>query len=149
MAHVIVVGALIRGDRVLLGHRRTGRRDFPDCWALPGGHVEPGEQPADALVRELDEEIGVDAVVSGPPSLHLERQPDLGEGMIQDVWIIHSWDGEPRNLAEDEHDELRWVTAEELPHLELAHPEYTTFLLHLLTSGEQLDVRPAITRFGG
>jgi mutator protein MutT len=133
MPHVIVVGALMRGNRVLLGHRRAGRRDFGNCWAMPGGHVEAGEDPTDALARELEEEIGVRAAPSGPPALHLERRPDLNEGMIQDVWIITTWAGEPTNLAEDEHDELRWVGADELPDLDLAHPEYLAFLLELLT----------------
>jgi len=54
--------------------------------------------------------------------------------MVQDVWVITSWSGEPANLAVDEHDELRWVAAEELPHLDLAHPEYLQFLVGLLNS---------------
>jgi 8-oxo-dGTP diphosphatase len=133
MVHEIVVGALLRGSRALLVHRRSDRRDSPDRWSLPGGHVEPGEPPVDALVRELREELGVEAVVSGAPSLHLERRPDTEDGMVQDVWVVTDWAGGATNLAEEEHDELRWVTAEELPHLDLAHPEHLPFLLGLLT----------------
>ena len=132
MVHEIVVGALLRGSRVLLVHRRADRRDFPDRWSLPGGHVEPGEPPVDALVRELREELGVEAVVSGAPSLHLERRPDTDDGMVQDVWVVTAWDGAASNRAEDEHDELRWVAAEELGHLDLAHPEHLPFLRELL-----------------
>lgn len=128
MAHRIVAGALLRGHRVLLAHRSAGRTDFPDCWSLPGGHVEAGEAPAAALVRELREELGIEAAVRGAPSFRVERAPGSADGMVQDVWFISTWDGEPMNLAEDEHDELRWVSAAELPDLDLAHPEYTTFL---------------------
>lgn len=128
MAHVIVAGALLRQHRVLLGHRSPGRRDFPDRWSLPGGHVEPGEDPVAALVRELEEELGIRAAVSGAPSFHLERAPERSDGMIQDVWTVTEWRGDPRNLAEDEHDELRWCSAAELAHLDLAHPEYAAFL---------------------
>jgi len=133
VVHEIVVGALVRDSRVLLGHRRADRRDFPGRWSLPGGHVEPGERPVDALVRELREELGVEATVSGAPSLRLERRPDTDDGMIQDVWVVTAWAGSPTNLAEDEHDELRWVPADELPHLDLAHPEHLPFLRDLLT----------------
>jgi 8-oxo-dGTP diphosphatase len=132
MVHEIVVGALLRGSRVLLVHRSPDRRDFPARWSLPGGHVEPGEPPVDALVRELREELGVEAVVSGAPSLHLERRPDADDGMVQDAWVVTDWDGAATNKAEEEHDELRWVTAEELPHLDLAHPEHLPFLRDLL-----------------
>lgn len=137
MAHVIAAGALLRGNRVLLGHRSAARRDFPGRWSLPGGHVEPGEAPADALVREMQEELGVEATVPAAPSMRLERRPERDDGMVQDVWVVTAWGGDVTNRAEDEHDELRWVTAEELPHLDLAHPEHLPFLLGLLARQPQ------------
>lgn len=132
MVHVIVSGALLDGDRVLLGHRSTTRRDYPNCWSLPGGHVEAGEEPTAALIRELREELGVDADVHGSPSLRIERDPANESGMIQDVWAIRTWRGRPRNLAMDEHDALRWVSAAELSRLDLAHPEHAQFLREFL-----------------
>jgi 8-oxo-dGTP pyrophosphatase MutT (NUDIX family) len=47
---------------------------------------------------------------------------------------VTEWRGAPTNLAEDEHDELRWVSADEIPDLHLAHPAYLTFLPGLLTA---------------
>ncbi|GAA4739955.1 (deoxy)nucleoside triphosphate pyrophosphohydrolase [Amnibacterium soli] len=135
MAHRIVTGALVRGDRVLLGHRTPARQHSPDRWALPGGHVEAGEQPSAALVRELREELGVDALVAGPPVLRLERRPGSDDGMVMDVWPVTYWRGEPTNLAPEEHDRLRWVTADELASLPLAHPEQRAFLRDLLARG--------------
>ena len=55
----IAVAALVRDGRVLLGHRHPARRWYPDCWDLVGGHVEPGEAPHQAIVRECREELGV------------------------------------------------------------------------------------------
>jgi 8-oxo-dGTP pyrophosphatase MutT (NUDIX family) len=61
----IVTGLLRDGDRVLLCHRSPGRRWYPDVWDLPGGHVEPGELPGDALARELREEVGIEIALFG------------------------------------------------------------------------------------
>ena len=55
----VVAGLLVRDGRVLLCHRFAGRQWFPDVWDLPGGHVECGEPPINALARELEEELGI------------------------------------------------------------------------------------------
>ena len=63
----IVVAAFITQDgRVLLAKRAGGKAIAPGKWHLPGGHVEFGEQPDNALARELMEELGV-VVRVGPP----------------------------------------------------------------------------------
>ena len=41
--HHVVAGVLVAGNRVVLGHRSTARRWYPDVWDVIGGHVEPGE----------------------------------------------------------------------------------------------------------
>ena len=61
MAEAIVAGVIVMDSRILLCHRSPGRRWYPDVWDLPGGHVEVGESSADALKRELLEELGVAA----------------------------------------------------------------------------------------
>ena len=72
--HRVVVGALVRQDRVLLVHRRPKRRAGPDVWDLPGGNVEAGESELGALARELSEELGVQMVTRS--ASHLEwRSP--------------------------------------------------------------------------
>jgi 8-oxo-dGTP diphosphatase len=56
----LCVGAVIVDDegRVFVHRRGPNRTLFPGCWDLPGGHVEPGEAPLEALRREIEEETG-------------------------------------------------------------------------------------------
>jgi 8-oxo-dGTP diphosphatase len=74
MAEAIVAGAMIKDGRVLLCHRSPHRRWYPDVWDLPGGHVELGETPTEALKRELLEELSVSVAhavaASTRPALH-------------------------------------------------------------------------------
>jgi 8-oxo-dGTP pyrophosphatase MutT (NUDIX family) len=69
--HHVVAVILRRGDQLLLCHRSPGRRWFPDVWDFPGGHVELGERPEDALRREVAEELEAELQgVDGSPVLH-------------------------------------------------------------------------------
>jgi len=125
--HVVVTAALRRGGRVLLAHRSPGRDFYPDVWDLPGGHVEPGEDPREALARELGEELGIDASISGEPAGRL-----LGEDLVMDVWVVDDWRGEVSNRAPDEHDDLAWCAAADLDGLALAHPDLDALLRRAL-----------------
>ncbi|WP_193106695.1 NUDIX domain-containing protein [Brachybacterium sp. FME24] len=128
MPHHVVAGALVGPQGVPLAHRHPDRRYYPDCWDFPGGHIELGESAADALARELREEIGVDATIAGPPDLRVVENETADDGVVLQLWFVTEWDGEPTNLATDEHDELRWVSASDVSALRLAHPSYRRFL---------------------
>ena len=72
--HQIVAAMLLRADAILLCHRSRDRAWYPDVWDLPGGHIEAEESPGDALVREIQEELGV--TLSGPLGEHsFSRRP--------------------------------------------------------------------------
>ena len=58
-----VTAALIWKDRKLLICQRTRHQTMPLKWEFPGGKIEPGEQPRDALRRELEEELGIQAEI--------------------------------------------------------------------------------------
>lgn len=120
--HPIVTGLLRRGGRGLLVHRAPTRRWYPNCWDLPGGHVEDGEAPDAALRRELAEELGVAATVAGPRFAHIR-----GETFRMDVWLVDQWEGEPTNMEPAEHDAMAWMNHQEMTALTLAHTHLTTW----------------------
>lgn len=138
--HHVVAGALVRDDRVLLGHRSPSRRWYPDVWDLPGGHVEAGESEREALVRELQEELGIHVAGSEAALVKRMHVPagDKGGGLRLGVWRLRRWRGEPANLCPDEHDELRWFAADDIASLDLAHPAYPP-LLHTLLAEDCHD----------
>jgi 8-oxo-dGTP pyrophosphatase MutT (NUDIX family) len=126
----VVVGALVRGDQVLLVHRHPDRLAYPDVWDLPGGHVEPGESELDALTRELHEELGVlIATGSASPLCRLTAGSGAGELHLS-AWLVADWTQTPTNAAPEEHDEIRWFGTAELP--PLAHDLLGSALAHAL-----------------
>ncbi|MCX5171277.1 (deoxy)nucleoside triphosphate pyrophosphohydrolase [Streptomyces antibioticus] len=107
---IVVVGAALLDGGRLLAARRSAPPDLAGRWELPGGKVEPGERPEAALVRELREELGVDAEP-------VERIP--GEWPLRDPYVLHVWTARlrPGSAAPaplEDHDALRWLTPAEI-----------------------------------
>ncbi len=92
----------------LLAARRIEPPALAGGWELPGGKVEPGESPADALHREIREELGVSirtgVEVPGPD----DGSWPLGEHYRMRVWLAVVIDGDPQPI-EGSHDALRWL----------------------------------------
>jgi mutator protein MutT len=120
----MVAGLLRRDGEALLCHRHPDRVSFPDVWDLPGGHIEEGEPVADALVRELAEEIGI--IVEPPRGAPWKTF--RADGLQLHVFLVDRWEGEPRNLAVDEHDDLRWISVDGLGALRFADDAYLGML---------------------
>jgi len=104
----VVGAALVRNGR-LLACRRTGPAHLAGLWELPGGKVEPGESDEQALLRELQEELGITVVV-GP---RVGPELDLGGTAVMRVHLcaLPPDAGEP---VAHEHDALRWLGPDEL-----------------------------------
>lgn len=126
----IAIAALVSNDRLLLAHRHPARRWYPNCWDLVGGHVEPGESPADAVRRECREEIAVEITAWVPVDVHLDA-PDL----LAHAFLVTQWTGQPMNAAPEEHDQLGWFSSGEISTLLLAHPSYVEWLPNLILNG--------------
>ncbi|SDN74766.1 8-oxo-dGTP diphosphatase [Streptomyces sp. cf386] len=105
MTERIVVGAALLDGGRLLAARRSAPEELAGRWELPGGKVEPGEAPEAALVRELREELGVDAEV-------IERVPGqwpLKSPYVLQVWTARLLPGTPDPKPLEDHDALRWL----------------------------------------
>jgi 8-oxo-dGTP diphosphatase len=88
---------------LLIARRQKGKH-LEDFWELPGGKMEAGESPWQALRRELGEEIGIDAL-DGEPFLQVyHRYPE--RNVLLDTWNIQSYRGEVRAR---EKQSLAWV----------------------------------------
>jgi 8-oxo-dGTP diphosphatase len=112
-ALVRVVAAVIRrGDRFLVCQRPPHKR-HGGLWEFPGGKCEPGETDADAIRRELQEELGMELVGTGPPIF--ETRDPGSRFLIVFVPAIAS--GRPQPY---EHSDLRWGTVSEIADLPLA-----------------------------
>ena len=84
----VVVGALVRDGRVLLGHRRADKRAYPDVWELPGGVMEAGESELDALARELREELGVEIATESAAHLCRVAAGPADERAVLSAWLV-------------------------------------------------------------
>ncbi len=103
---IVVAGALICGATLLVAQRERPP-ELAGLWELPGGKVAQGETDADALVRELDEELGVEVTVGA----RLGADVELGEAMTLRAYLVTQTGG---SVQPRDHRALRWVTADEL-----------------------------------
>jgi 8-oxo-dGTP diphosphatase len=112
---LVVGAALVRHGRVL-----AARRAYPararGRWELPGGKVEPGEEPAHALAREVEEELGCRIRITG----RLSGEQPVSDRMVLRVLLAELTDGEP---VPHEHDALRWLGPEELEDVDWLEPD--------------------------
>ena len=103
---------------MLLG-KRTSTVRFAGMWDAFGGHLVPCEDPASALVRELEEELGIRAVQPQFLGIYEDVDPTSRDLFRHYLFLVMLWEGEPR-IANEEHSEIRWFTPDEAMALDVA-----------------------------
>ena len=106
-----VVAALILKDGKVLICQRTRHQSMPLKWEFPGGKIEEGEQPRDALRRELEEELGIDAKI-GEEVARIRHEYPGGGAVELRFYVVHQYRGEIENRI---FRDVRWSTRSELP----------------------------------
>src|SRR5947199_8172777 len=116
--HVTATGLIAREGRVLLG-KRTSTIRFAGMWDAFGGHLVPCEEPSTALVRELEEELGITALRPRFLGIYEDLDPTSKALFRHYLFLVTQWNGEPK-IANEEHSEIRWFDPEEAERLNLA-----------------------------
>jgi 8-oxo-dGTP diphosphatase len=108
---LVAAVALIDADgRVLLAQRPEGKH-LAGLWEFPGGKVHPGETPEAALIRELDEELGIDVVASclAPFTFASHAYPEFH--LLMPLYVCRKWSG---IVTAREGQQLKWVRPTQL-----------------------------------
>ncbi|GAC1435052.1 MAG: 8-oxo-dGTP diphosphatase MutT [Terriglobales bacterium] len=106
-----VVAALIIKEDQILVCQRTRHQVMPLKWEFPGGKIEEGEQPRNALHRELDEELGIDAVIGDEVARIQHRYPG-GSSVELRFFAVREYTGGIENRI---FREVGWVDRTQLP----------------------------------
>ena len=138
MVHNLVAAILVHGDRILLGQRSPARAFYPNVWDVFGGHIEPGEQPEQTLIRELQEELDItptqwlelETIHDSIPARDAMPPHDL----VVYFYCVTKWKGEPVNRQPEEHTVIQWFSYDEAVQLELAHHSYPRLFMQCLKS---------------
>lgn len=109
-----VAAGILRRDYRILACRRRLDGAFGGKWELPGGKLQDGEAPAEALVRELREELGIEAH-PGPEVDRITHAYDGHPSVRLHFFEVDRFLGEPRNRA---FEEIRWTALNELTSLD-------------------------------
>ena len=105
----VAAALIVRGGEVLIGQRRPDQ-PMALLWEFPGGKIEAGESPEQALVRELDEELGIRATI-GPRVTRVRHNYRHGGAVDLQFFAVHEFAGEIESRI---YQQVRWVRLEDL-----------------------------------
>jgi 8-oxo-dGTP diphosphatase len=109
----VSVGLIVRDSEVLIGQRRPDQ-PMALLWEFPGGKIEPGETPEQALARELDEELGIHATI-GEPVTRIRHNYRHGGAVDLRFFAVREFAGE---IVGRIYQQVRWVKLHDLPSYE-------------------------------
>lgn len=116
---LVVVAAVIEREGWILACRRGPGKIAAGLWEFPGGKVEPGEQPEQALVREIREELDIDIAIEG----HLTTDDTVAPDRTVRLICYRASLVGPGPVASTDHDRMVWLEPSSLTTLEWAAPD--------------------------
>src|SRR5215468_3011165 len=116
-----VVAALIWQHGRVLICQRTRYQSMPLKWEFPGGKIEEGEQPRDALRRELDEELGIAATV-GDELARIQHEYPNGALVELRFFVVREFRGELENRI---FKQIQWAETKDLPKFDFLEADLT------------------------
>ena len=137
MKQEVAAALIVESQMILLGKRAPTRTSYPNVWDVFGGHIEPGEEPHQTLVRELQEELGItptkwtflETIVASIP----EERGVQPYQLYLHLYLVTAWVGTPINQQLHEHASIEWFSLEQAMQLDLAHPTYPQIFTKYLT----------------
>jgi len=128
----VVAALIVRRDKLLIC-QRTKYQPMALKWEFPGGKIEPGEQEAAALRRELEEELGISATI-GEKVASVEHHYKKGGAVQLHFYRVRDYQGEMENRI---FEQIRWVHRTELPRFDFLDADRD--IVRQLSAGELFD----------
>lgn len=112
----IATALIVSGGKILMEKRRPDKPAYPGKWMFPGGRIEEGEKPFDALKREMKEELGIGVSAALQCCTVSDIEPLSGRAVRITAFIVKQWDG---NITKStEADKLGWFLKDEIKGLD-------------------------------
>jgi 8-oxo-dGTP diphosphatase len=108
---VVTACALLDADGRVLIAQRSSEKQMAGLWEFPGGKIEAGERPEEALIRELREELGIEVQEACLAPFTFASHVYHDFALLMPLYICRRWEGIP---VPREHRELKWVRTQEL-----------------------------------
>src|SRR5215467_9861122 len=127
----VVAALIVKGGKILVC-QRTKHQTMPLKWEFPGGKIEEGEQPRDALRRELEEELGITATIGDEVARIQHEYPNGGMVELR-FYVVREFQRELENRI---FRDMQWAKPKDLPNFDFLEADLT--LVKDLAAGKLL-----------
>jgi 8-oxo-dGTP diphosphatase len=121
------VAVIEKDGKILMGNKASGVGPYPNTWRIPGGGIEEGESPEDAVKREVMEETGLRVDYVEKVGFYEDDEPDKNGEMTRYIFNVFKVEVSGKELVSEEFPELRWIDKSELLKSPLARPSIKLF----------------------